>query len=45
MNTGLPLIILVVSYAAHSAKIDQFLARMKEAIGQMEMTKILKIIP
>lgn len=45
MNTFLPLVVFFVSYATHRNKIDLYLARMGEAIGQMELSKILKILP
>lgn len=45
MNTFLPLVVFCVSYAVHRNKIDLYLARMGDAIGQMELQKILKIVP
>ena len=45
LNSFLPLFVLFVSFSLQQMKLNLFLTKMGEAINQIEMRKILKMIP
>ena len=45
LNTLLPLLIFFVSFSIHRTRLSLYLSKMSEAISQIEMKKILTMIP
>lgn len=45
LNTFLPTLIFFTSFSLHRTRLSLYLSKMSEAISQIEMKKILKMIP
>ena len=45
LNTYLPVLMLFVSFSLQRNKVYLYLSKIREAIGQIEMHKIIKMVP
>lgn len=45
LNTYLPVLMFFVSFSLHRNKVQLYLSKIREAVSQIEMHKIIKMVP